>query len=313
MTSRDNGPMLWVGLGNPGSEHARQRHNIGFMALDEIARRHGFGPWRKRFKGEVAEGTIAGQRILALKPQTYMNASGDAVQQAAAFLKIPPENVIAFHDELDLAPGKLRVKLGGGVAGHNGLRDMRRAFGSPEFWRVRMGIGHPGHKDAVTGHVLGNFAKVDQAWLEKLLDAVNMDLMGPSAEDKANGAALLSAALVREAGALAQAAAGLRATLDLADGDTPRDEARRASAMAAALLLIARALRSHSQDAALAAQASLAGLAPMAIALPEISAALRAAALMPISDDGAARIAAGVVAETFWNALRAAWPAAPGA
>ncbi len=144
-------------------------------------------------------------------------------------------------------------------------------------------------------------------------DAFSMDLMGPSAEDKANGAALLSAALVREAGALADAAAGLRATLDLADSDGPRDEARRASAMAAALLLIARALRSHPQDAALAAQASIAGLAPMAMALPEISAALRAAALMPISDDGAARIAAGVVAETFWNALRAAWPAAPGA
>ena len=176
MTSRDNAPMLWVGLGNPGSEHARQRHNIGFMAVEEIARRHGFGPWRKRFKGEVAEGTIAGQRILALKPQTYMNASGDAVQQAAAFLKIPPENVVAFHDELDLAPGKLRVKLGGGVAGHNGLRDMRRAFSSPEFWRVRMGIGHPGHKDAVTGHVLGNFAKVEMDPLADLLGVLAAEL-----------------------------------------------------------------------------------------------------------------------------------------
>jgi hypothetical protein len=144
-------------------------------------------------------------------------------------------------------------------------------------------------------------------------DAFSMGLMGPSAEDRANGAALLSAALVREAGALAQAAAGLRATLDLADSDAQRDEARRASAMAAALLLIARQLRCHAQDAALAAQVNVAALAPMAIALPDIAAALRAAALMPISDDGAARIAAGVVAETFWNALRAAWPAAPGA
>jgi hypothetical protein len=144
-------------------------------------------------------------------------------------------------------------------------------------------------------------------------DAFTMDMMGPSAEDRANGAALLSAALVREAGALAQAAAGLRATLDLADSDAQRDEARRAAAMAAALLLIARQLRCHAQDAALAAQASIAGPAPITIALPEIAAALRAAALMPISDDGAARIAAGVVAETFWNALRAAWPAAPGA
>jgi hypothetical protein len=144
-------------------------------------------------------------------------------------------------------------------------------------------------------------------------DAFTMDMMGPSAEDRANGAALLSAALVREAGALAQAAAGLRATLDLADDDAQRDEARRAAAMAAALLLIARQLRCHAEDAALAAQVSVTGLAPITIALPEIAAALRAAALMPISDDGAARIAAGVVAETFWNALRAAWPAAPGA
>jgi len=167
-----DGPLLWVGLGNPGGEHARQRHNIGFMAVDAIARRHRFSPWRKRFKGEVAEGVIGGRRVWALKPMTYMNASGDAVQQAASFLKIPPDGITAFHDELDLAPAKVRVKKGGGVAGHNGLRDMRRAFASPEFWRVRMGIGHPGHKDAVTGHVLGNFAKQDQGWLEKLLDAV---------------------------------------------------------------------------------------------------------------------------------------------
>ena len=167
-----DGPLLWVGLGNPGSEHARQRHNIGFMAVDAIARRHRFSPWRRRFKGEVSEGTIAGRRVWALKPMTYTNASGDAVQQAASFLKIPPDGITAFHDELDLAPAKVRVKKGGGVAGHNGLRDMRRAFASPEFWRVRMGIGHPGHKHAVTGHVLGNFAKQDQAWLEKLLDAV---------------------------------------------------------------------------------------------------------------------------------------------
>jgi PTH1 family peptidyl-tRNA hydrolase len=165
-------PLLWVGLGNPGAEHAHQRHNIGFMALDEIARRHRFSPWRKRFKGEVADGVVAGRRVLAIKPMTYMNASGDAVQPAAAFLKIPVEGITAFHDELDLAPGKVRVKKGGGVAGHNGLRDMRRAFASAEFWRVRLGIGHPGHKDAVTGHVLGNFAKQDRAWLTRLLDVV---------------------------------------------------------------------------------------------------------------------------------------------
>jgi peptidyl-tRNA hydrolase, PTH1 family len=163
--------LLWVGLGNPGQEHARQRHNIGFMALDAIVRRHGFGPWRKRFKGEAAEGVVAGTKVLALKPLTYMNGSGDSVQAACAFHKIPPADVWAFHDELDLAPGKVRVKRGGGTAGHNGLRDMQRAFGSPDFWRVRLGIGHPGHKDRVTGHVLGNFAKVD-TWVGPLLDAV---------------------------------------------------------------------------------------------------------------------------------------------
>ncbi len=163
--------LLWVGLGNPGREHARQRHNIGFMALDAIARRHGFGPWRSRFKGEIADGSIAGQRITLLKPQSYMNASGQSVQPAAGFHKIPPAEVWAFHDELDLAPGKVRVKRGGGAAGHNGLRDMQRAFGSPDFWRVRLGIGHPGMKERVHGHVLGDFAKAD-TWVEPLLDAV---------------------------------------------------------------------------------------------------------------------------------------------
>jgi len=163
--------LLWVGLGNPGPEHARQRHNIGFLALDEIARRHGFAPWRAKFKGAVADGTIAAHRLLLLKPMTYMNASGDAVQAACAFHKIPPEGILAFHDELDLAPGKVRVKQGGGTAGHNGLRDMQRALATPGFGRVRLGIGHPGHKDRVTGHVLGNFAKAD-TWVAPLLEAV---------------------------------------------------------------------------------------------------------------------------------------------
>ncbi len=151
---------------------ARQRHNIGFMALDRIAARHGFGRWRQRFKGLVAEGGVGGERILGLKPLTYMNDSGEAVQAAAAFYKLSPEAITAFHDELDLVPGKVRVKRGGGAAGHNGLRSMDRQLGSPDYWRVRLGIGHPGHKDRVTGHVLGDFAKVDQAWLSSLLDAV---------------------------------------------------------------------------------------------------------------------------------------------
>lgn len=164
--------LLWVGLGNPGPEHARQRHNIGFLAIEAIARHHGFGPWRKRFKGEVAEGSVGGEKVLALKPQTFMNGSGEAVQPAAGFHKVPPGDITVFYDELDLAPGKLRVKRGGGAAGHNGIRDTQRALGTPEFWRVRLGIGHPGVKEQVTGHVLGNFAKVDQPWLEALLDAV---------------------------------------------------------------------------------------------------------------------------------------------
>nr|WP_249681335.1 aminoacyl-tRNA hydrolase [Roseococcus pinisoli] len=163
--------MLWVGLGNPGPEYAKQRHNIGFMALDAIARRHGFSPWRSKYKGEVAEGSLGTQKILLLKPMTYMNASGNAVQAAAGFHKIPPADIWAWHDELDLAPGKVRIKKGGGAAGHNGLRDMQRALATPDYWRIRLGIGHPGHKDRVTGHVLGNFAKVE-TWVEPLLDAL---------------------------------------------------------------------------------------------------------------------------------------------
>jgi peptidyl-tRNA hydrolase, PTH1 family len=163
---------LWVGLGNPEPAMARQRHNIGFMAVDEIARRHGFSPWRQRFKGLVAEGAVAGTKTLLLKPMTYMNDSGASVQAAAAFFKIAPEAITAFHDELDLAPGRLRVKRGGGAAGHNGLRSMDRMLGTPDYWRVRLGIGHPGHKDRVTGHVLGDFSKSDQVWLAPFLDAV---------------------------------------------------------------------------------------------------------------------------------------------
>lgn len=164
--------LLWVGLGNPEPGMARQRHNIGFMAIDVIAHRHGFSPWRQRFKGLVAEGSVGGEKVLALKPMTYMNLSGEAVQAAAAFFKISPEQITAFHDELDLAPGKLRVKRGGGAAGHNGLRSMDRMLGTPDYWRVRLGIGHPGDKDRVTGHVLGDFAKADRDWLIALLDGV---------------------------------------------------------------------------------------------------------------------------------------------
>ena len=151
---------------------ARQRHNVGFMALDAIASRHGFSPWRQRFRGLVAEGSVDGQRVLGLKPMTYMNASGESVQAAAAFFKMELISITAFHDELDLAPGRVRVKRGGGAAGHNGLRSMDRHLGSAGYWRVRLGIGHPGDRGRVLGHVLGDFAKADQAWLAALLDAV---------------------------------------------------------------------------------------------------------------------------------------------
>lgn len=164
--------LLWAGLGNPEPGMARQRHNIGFLALDAIALRHGFSPWRQRFRGLVAEGSVDGQKVLGLKPLTYMNASGESVQAAAAFFKVEPAAITAFHDELDLAPGKVRVKRGGGAAGHNGLRSMDRQLGSQDYWRVRLGIGHPGDKDRVLGHVLGDFAKSDQPWLAKVLDAV---------------------------------------------------------------------------------------------------------------------------------------------
>ncbi len=162
---------LFVGLGNPGAEYARNRHNVGFMALDRIASRHAFTPWRRKFSGHAADGTLAGEKVVLLKPDTYMNDSGRAVGEAARYLKITAADVVVFHDELDLAPGKLRVKTGGGNAGHNGLRSIAAIFGN-ETQRVRIGIGHPGHKDLVHGWVLHDFAKADRDWLVPLLDAM---------------------------------------------------------------------------------------------------------------------------------------------
>lgn len=163
--------LIIVGLGNPGAEYQRHRHNVGFMAVDAIHRRHGFSPWRRRFRGEVAEGTLAGEKILLLKPLTYMNESGRSVQEAAAFYKLGPESVVVIHDEVDLPPGKTRVKTGGGTAGHNGLRSIAPAIGE-EFRRVRVGVGHPGVKDAVPHYVLHDFPKGDAEWLVPLLDAI---------------------------------------------------------------------------------------------------------------------------------------------
>lgn len=162
---------LFAGLGNPGAKYARNRHNIGFMAVDEIVRRHHFSGWRKKFQAEICDGLIGGKKVLLLKPQTYMNESGRALGEAVRFHDIPLEKVYVFYDELDLLPGKVRVKLGGGAAGHNGIRSIAAHLG-PDFKRVRLGIGHPGVKDFVMPHVLGDFAKADGEWLGKVLESV---------------------------------------------------------------------------------------------------------------------------------------------
>jgi PTH1 family peptidyl-tRNA hydrolase len=167
--------LIVAGLGNPGDQYRNNRHNIGFMAADEIARRHGFSPWRRKFKSDFAEGEIGGERILLLKPQTFMNLSGEAVGEALRFHKQGPENLVVLYDELDLAPGKLRVKTGGGTGGHNGIRSIDSHCGVG-YRRIRLGIGHPGAKELVQRHVLGDFAKADAQWLGPLLEAVAENL-----------------------------------------------------------------------------------------------------------------------------------------
>ena len=170
--------MIIAGLGNPGSKYQDNRHNIGFMAVDALYRRYSFSPWSKKFKAEISEGEIAGEKVLLMKPQTFMNLSGEAVGEAMRFYKLSPANIVAIHDELDLPPGKVRLKAGGGHGGHNGLKSLDAHCGK-EYRRLRLGIGHPGDKDRVHGHVLGDFAKADQAWLDPLLDAIadNADLL----------------------------------------------------------------------------------------------------------------------------------------
>src|SRR3981189_2348750 len=162
---------LFVGLGNPGSKYAGNRHNIGFMAVEEIARRHGFAPWRRRFQGETAEGTLERERVILLRPLTFMNESGRAVQEAANFFKLTPADIAVFNAEVQLPSAKLRVKVGGGIAGHNGLRSISAHVGN-DYRRVRLGIGHPGVKELVHGHVLSDFAKSDRPWVEALCKAV---------------------------------------------------------------------------------------------------------------------------------------------
>ena len=163
--------LVFAGLGNPGAKYADNRHNVGFMAADAIARRHSFSPWSMKFQGLIAEGTIAGEKILLIKPQTFMNLSGQPVGEALRFYKLGPEALTVFYDEIDLPAGKLRVKVGGGAGGHNGIRSIDGHVGNA-YRRVRIGVGHPGVKEMVQHHVLGDFAKADREWLDPLLDAI---------------------------------------------------------------------------------------------------------------------------------------------
>ncbi|BAQ68240.1 peptidyl-tRNA hydrolase [Rhodovulum sulfidophilum] len=186
---------LFVGLGNPGAQYAGNRHNIGFMAVERIAEDHHFPPWRAKFKGQTAEGRLGPEKVILLKPETYMNLSGDAVQAAVQFYKLSPGDVTVFHDELDLAPGKCRLKSGGGHAGHNGLRSIHQHLG-PDYERVRLGIGHPGHKDRVSGYVLSDFAKADRDWLDDLLRGISD---GAADLARGDGARFLNAVALRVA------------------------------------------------------------------------------------------------------------------
>ena len=176
---------LVVGLGNPGPGYAKNRHNIGFMAADLLVRRHGFGPWRSRFHGLVAEGSLEGGKVITLKPETYMNDSGRAVAATAQFYKLAPEQVIVIHDEIDLVPGKIRVKQGGGAGGHNGLRSIDAHLGSM-YWRVRLGVGHPGSAELTRAYVLQNFAKEEQPLISTLVNAA-VDAMPLLIAGDANG------------------------------------------------------------------------------------------------------------------------------
>ncbi|TCP41429.1 aminoacyl-tRNA hydrolase [Rhodovulum marinum] len=215
---------LFVGLGNPGAKYAGNRHNIGFMAVDRIAGDHGFAPWRAKFQGQLSEGRLGGEKVVLLKPETYMNRSGDSVQAAVQFYKLAPGDVTVFHDELDLAPGKCRLKQGGGHAGHNGLRSIHAHIG-PEYERVRLGIGHPGHKDRVSGYVLSDFAKADRDWLDDLLRGISD---GAADLARGDGARFLNAVALRVApprssGGAAKPAAPPRAPEPQAD---PPDDTR---------------------------------------------------------------------------------------
>jgi peptidyl-tRNA hydrolase, PTH1 family len=184
---QDATPMwILVGLGNPGKEHEDNRHNVGFMVIDEIARAFDLSAFKSKFEGDLVEGRIGEEKVVLVKPMTYMNLSGQCVQKVARFYKVTPNRIVAFHDELDLAVGKMRVKKGGGAAGHNGLKSMDAHLNSQDYWRVRLGIGHPGDKDRVTNHVLGDFFKAEKQWLPDWIEALAKNvplLIGGKNED----------------------------------------------------------------------------------------------------------------------------------
>ncbi|UWQ57966.1 aminoacyl-tRNA hydrolase [Leisingera caerulea] len=186
---------LFVGLGNPGPKYERNRHNIGFMALDQIAGDHGFSPWKSKFQALICEGNLGGEKVLLLKPQTFMNLSGQSVGEAMRFYKLTPADVVVLHDELDLAPGRARMKQGGGHAGHNGLRSIHSHIGA-DYARVRLGIGHPGHKDAVAGYVLRDFPKADEGWLDDLMRGISD---GAAELAKGDGGKFMNAVALRVA------------------------------------------------------------------------------------------------------------------
>ena len=211
---------LLVGLGNPGQKYAMNRHNVGFMALERIRDVYGLSPWRKRFQGLASDGVIEGEKVLLLKPETYMNESGRAVGEAARFVKIGTSGIVVFHDELDLAPGRLRIKTGGGNAGHNGLRSITAHLDN-EYTRVRIGIGHPGAKELVAGYVLHDFAKSDAAWLEPLLDAIARSAGFLARGDTARFQTEI-ARLTAAGGGGGDASAGPKAPADLPPGSSAR-------------------------------------------------------------------------------------------
>ena len=204
---------LFVGLGNPGQKYARNRHNIGFMVLDRLAEDHGFAPWRAKFQGQITEGRLGREKVLLLKPETFMNLSGQSVGEAMRFYKLAPQDVTVFHDELDLAPGKVRLKTGGGHAGHNGLRSIHQHIGE-SYHRVRLGIGHPGHKDRVAGYVLSDFAKSEEEMVDDLLRGASE---GAASLAEGEGPKFLNA--------IAQRVAPARSSTSAPKGNAPKDTA----------------------------------------------------------------------------------------